>query len=118
MNRWLQNYRLLWMVLLFNVVGNACDVMSSRHFPAGFSETNPYARDLFGHFLFWHALAYYGAFFAVTFSVALILYFGIHRLSEVVAQVSFAALFIYDGLRSFSAAIHNLWIHLGWYIGG
>jgi hypothetical protein len=106
----------MFLALLFNVGGSACDILSSRHFPPGFSETNPFSRDLLGGFVLKHALAYEGSWLVLLLVVAGIFYFGLRRFSEVVAQSAFAAWFLFYGIHSYAAAMHNWWIHIGWYV--
>jgi len=113
----MNEHRLLVLAPLFNLLGLTCDMLTSRRFPAGFAESNPFSRDLLYGFVPWHAAAYEAAWFAVILVMGLVLYFGLQRFSELVAQVAFSALFMRNGLSSFTAAIHNLWLKLGWYIG-
>jgi len=100
----------------FNVLGTVLDIASSMRRLPGVFETNPYARDAAGGFVLAHALVYYGIWLVLMLAVGALLYFGLRRFSEPVAQVSAAVWLIYDGVGSYVAALHNLWLAVGWYV--
>lgn len=106
----------MFLAMLFSLAGFLSDELSSRNIPDFAYETNFYARDTLGRFVWSHAVAYDFLQFLLMFTVGSIMYIGIRKLSEIVAQSAFAAWFLLFGVDSFMAAIHNVWLRLGWYI--
>src|SRR5258708_2269635 len=109
-------YRLMILAFLFYVVGVVSDIISSLHFLPHLYETNPYTRGIFGRFVLLHGLAYDGAWLILLLAVSSILYFGLRRFSEMIAQSAFAAWFIFYALGRYAAAIQNVWLLAKWYV--
>src|SRR5712671_4410290 len=96
--------RLMVLALLFYIVGVASDIISSLHPLPHMYETNPFTRDIFGRLVFLHSLVYDGVWLALLLIVGMILYHGLRRFSETVAQSAFAAWFIFYALGRYAAA--------------
>ena len=116
MKTFFHRYQLMISTLVFYLVGATSDIISSFHFLPHLYETNPYTRDIFGRFVLLHGLAYDGAWLILLLVVSSILYFGLRRFSEMVAQSAFAAWFIFYGLSRYAAAIQNIWLIAKWYV--
>jgi len=116
MKNFLQRRRLMWLAVLFNAIGYVCDLTSSYGAPAYLFESNPYTRDIVYHFSLLHGMIYDSIWLGIFALVGCLLYFGTRWFDELIAQLAFAALPLVAGIGGFSAAVHNVWLRLGWYV--
>jgi hypothetical protein len=113
---WAREHFVILFALGFDFFANLGDILCSRLRTPGFLESNPYARDIFGNFIWTHQVVYDATWFILAFAVFGVAYLSIRKYSEFVAQWVFAFYFIWDGFRAAGAVIHNFFIWMGWYV--
>ena len=109
---------LLWGSALFYAVGALCDEMSSLGAKpgSGFVESNPMARAMDGSFVWSHAIAHDLIIVALWLIMSLIVYHGLKRWNNALAQVPAAYWFVVGGQDRYMAAVQNFWLmKLQWF---